>query len=200
MNINLFSKIDKFIFDYENYNTQQEIQNDECNHNFKDIEGLMTCVCCGLVKHFIFEEGEIIFKNTKKFIKYTPKIHIKDIINRLSGFMFKEKKSDYEIKKQLDKKKNQNIKTIKQIRQYIKQNNLYPKNDFYLYKYANKIEVNISNDDKRIYVREFLNLKQKMSLRDYFYNKFKDHPKYYPFATLFERKTKKKNKRTKKID
>ena len=193
MNFDLFKKMNNEIYLYEE---KEEIKNyEDCEHIFKDIEGAETCIKCGIVERYNFDNiaNHIHQKPNKQEIKqYTPKLHIKEIISRLSGFFFKEKISEEQIKNLLNLKKNKDIKTIKQVRQFIKNNKLCPKNDFYIYKLANNIQIKISYEDKQQFIKEYLKIHKDISNRDFLYQKFNENENYNVFAHLFKRKINKK--------
>lgn len=177
---------------YEDYNEEK------CYHKFLDIEGAETCINCGMVERYNIDytiNPTHTMPNKQMIKQYTPKLHIKEIINRLSGFIFKEKMTIEEIKKLLNRKRyRDNIKTIKEVRKFIKENNLCPKNDFYIYKLVNDISTSISYTDKQNYVKEYMQNHGKISNRDYLYKKFSEKREYNIFSDLFKRKILKKKK------
>lgn len=161
-------------------------------HDFANIDGNNICMICGEVDDYIIDDylHEVVYRPINiKAKPYTKIIHIKDILNRLSGFIFREKKKLNDIKELLKK---ENINSIKHIRIFIKKNKLYFKNDFYYWKIKNNITTCITSSDKQDLISKYMNLKIKMSNRDFLFINFVNHPKYNIFAQLFNRKIKKK--------
>ena len=83
-------------------------------------------------------------------------------------------------------------KGLKQIRKYLRTNNLNPKNDLYYYREKNNIEVKIPCSEIDVLgsaYNVFINQGGKMSPKDYIYHKLKNVDKYKELLLFVKKKT-----------
>jgi len=174
-NLELFCKMENIISILEKKPIER-IEND-CDHNFKDIDGIYTCINCGLTNGEVYDNDGIQYENKLGYRPYQRQKHLRDLINRISGHKYKEIK-DVDIEEMPYE--------MREIRKYLRKNKLHQKNDYYYWRIKNNIETKISGTDLYIWCAEFRKIKT-ISPHNFLYQKFSDNEKYSMFVELFKK-------------
>ena len=181
----LFSEMKRVIEMYEmkNLNSTEE-ENQKCKHDFKNVEGIYTCVLCGLADGEVMDNDGIELENKIGYRPYQRQKHLRDLLNRISGHKYKEKKDNVNL--------DEMPCDMQKIRKQIRKCGLHQKNDYYYWRIKNNIETKISGTDLYNWCGEFRKLKN-VSPHSFLFEKFSNNEKYSVFVELFERKTINKN-------
>jgi len=179
----MFDKMEAIITKFKNQEKREEVK--ECNHEETIVsDGATVCIKCGETLEFLFDNYNILGRMNLNFRPYETKKHLKNLLRRLSGHYFTEKREvDF----------NEIPKDLKKIRTYLRKNKLNMKNDFYYYRVKNNMNIKIPNGEiekmESQYNRELNRKQTKLSPKDYAFQKLCEIEKYKELSILVKRKS-----------
>lgn len=179
-NLELFKMMDREINALVKVNDEPKDDN-ECKHDIRDVDGLRTCILCGIVERCVYDNDGVQHENKASVRPYEKQKHMIDLLKRISGHLYAEKKDFVDIEKM--------PQDIKGIRRRIRKKGLHPKNDYYYWRKKNNITKNVSSSDIVDWVNEYRK-SRKIKPHDFIHDKFKKIAEYHVFISLFERKKK----------
>lgn len=179
----IFNKMESIIRQFKTVKKQEEY--DVCKHKETVVcDGADVCKKCGETLEFLFDNHNIMGRVNLNFRPYETKKHLKNLMKRLSGHYFNEKK---------DVDLNEMPKKMTLIRKYMRKNKLNMKNDFYYYRMKNNINIKIPNGEiehlEKQYNKELNKKETKLSPKDYVYQKLSEIEKYKELSILVKRKS-----------
>lgn len=177
-NLVLFRQMDIIINSLEKKGNENS--DCECNHEYQSIEGAKTCIKCGIVEYYEFDNNydyEYHQRHSKTFRPYEREIHLKNLARRISGYKFLDGKGEL--------KKEEIPETLTQIRKVLKLNKMNIKNDFYYYRIKHDIDSHINKNDLCNWVSEYKKL-NNISPKNFLYKKMSKKIEYQEMCKMIE--------------
>ena len=179
MNEQNFLNFLKKVKEYETEYLNEDSNDEECIHTITStMNGTYVCEKCGCILGSVLESDFAPKTNIHGKRLYERNKYFRDLLNRVSGIDFNEKKA-VDI--------NEMPHSISGIRKYIYRNKLHPRNDYHYWRIKNGITQQIKREHMIDWEKDFKRTR-KIKQKDFLYNRLMEIEEYHIFVPLFVRK------------
>jgi hypothetical protein len=182
-NLELFKKMDRIIYSLTDKYSSHEEEKPKCDHEYQDIEGINTCVRCGVVERCLIDTSYDSYRQ-KAYKPHRPcerKIYLQNLIRRLSGhYTLEQNKTDIDL--------HLIPESLTQIRKYLKKNKMNMKNDYYYYRLKNNITAEIKVSHRNNWIDAYKRTPKSKNTKDFLYEKLNSQQEYKIIAEMIKKK------------